>query len=161
MSCLGVHFAIPSGTGGALWDGDDAARAFVERLEAAWDTDHLQETDKAWDPIHRCLTDGTVGWCPEAWPLNGAILGDDPLYKGDDYIVQHLFANEVVEVADGLDRVTQEWFRERFLALAEHGYDGAVDEAAFDYVWYWFERLRAFFRRSADEGRETVFTADQ
>jgi hypothetical protein len=29
------------------------------------------------------------------------------------------------------------------------------------YTWYWFERLRAFFRKTADEGRAMVFTADQ
>ncbi len=26
---------------------------------------------------------------------------------------------------------------------------------------YWFELMRAFFRKSADEGRRLVFTADQ
>jgi Domain of unknown function (DUF1877) len=42
-----------------------------------------------------------------------------------------------------------------------HGYDRAVDEEAFDYTWYWFERMRAFFRKTADEGRAMVFTAEQ
>jgi hypothetical protein len=37
----------------------------------------------------------------------------------------------------------------------------ASDEAAFDQTWGWFELMRAFFRKSADEGRRTVFTADQ
>jgi uncharacterized protein DUF1877 len=161
MSCLGVHFSIPADHGGPLWDGDDAARAFVAELEETWDTDYLQQTDKAWDPIHRCLTDGTFGWCPEAWPLNGAILGDDPLYTRDDYIIQHLTATEVVEVADALDPLTQEWFRARFLGLPGHGYQDATDEDAFDYTWYWFERMRAFFRKTADEGRAMLFTADQ
>jgi hypothetical protein len=161
VSCLGVHFSLPDDQGGPLWDGDDAARAFVAELEEAWDTCYLQETDKAWDPIHRCLTDGTFGWCPQAWPLNGAILGDDPLYTRDDYIIQHLSAAEVIEVADALDPLTQEWFRGRFLALPGHGYEGAVDEGAFDYTWYWFQRMRAFFRRTADEKRAMVFTADQ
>jgi hypothetical protein len=35
------------------------------------------------------------------------------------------------------------------------------DEASFDYPWYWFELMRAFFRKTADEGRHMVFTADQ
>jgi hypothetical protein len=33
--------------------------------------------------------------------------------------------------------------------------------AAFDYTWHWFEFMRAFFRKTADEGRQIVFTADQ
>ena len=27
---------------------------------------------------------------------------------------------------------------------------------AFDYTWHWFELMRAFFRRTADEGRQMV-----
>ena len=40
-------------------------------------------------------------------------------------------------------------------------YQGSTDEAAFDYTWHWFELMRAFFRKTADEGRQIVFTADQ
>lgn len=52
-------------------------------------------------------------------------------------------------------------FRARFFALSSYGYQGRTDEAAFDYTWGWFELMRAFFRKSADEGRRMVFTADQ
>ena len=75
MSCLGVHFSFPAAQGGSLWDGDEAARAFVAELEERWDTYYLQETDKAWDAIHRCLSDGTLVWDAGRWPLRGAILG--------------------------------------------------------------------------------------
>lgn len=34
-------------------------------------------------------------------------------------------------------------------------------EAAFRLHLGWFELMRAFFRKSADEGRRLVFTADQ
>jgi hypothetical protein len=161
MGLMGVHFSVAQEETGPLFDGDDAARAFVDQVEDRWDRYYLQETDKAWHPIHCCLTDGTFGWCPEAWPLNGAILGDDPLYAGSDFIIQHLFPEEVAEVAGALDPLTQAWFRERFFALPGHGYTGNVTEADFDYVWYWFERMRAFFRKTADEGRAMVFTAEQ
>jgi hypothetical protein len=30
-----------------------------------------------------------------------------------------------------------------------------------DYTWHWFKLMRAFFRKTADEGRQMVFTAHQ
>jgi len=39
-----VHFSFPADQGGELWDGDEAARAFVAELEEQWDTYYLQET---------------------------------------------------------------------------------------------------------------------
>nr|BFE74307.1 hypothetical protein GCM10020092_076080 [Actinoplanes digitatis] len=42
---------------------DDEVRAFVEEVEMGdWDGEPLDcETDKAWDAMHRCLSDGTLG----------------------------------------------------------------------------------------------------
>jgi hypothetical protein len=166
MSCLGVHFAVTAAEAGALWDlaqaeRDDEVLAFVEALEERWDTEHLQETDKAWDAIHRCLADGTLDYLGGEWPLNGAVLGEESLYSGTDYIVRYLTDEDVQQVADALDGVAQPWFRDRFSRLAAHGYGGRLDEDEFDYTWHWFELLRAFFRKTADEGRHLVFTADQ
>jgi hypothetical protein len=30
-----------------------------------------------------------------------------------------------------------------------------------DYTWHWFKLMRTFFRKTADEGRQMVFTAHQ
>jgi len=52
--------------------------------------------------------------------------------------------------------------RGRIVGVSQaHGYEGRTDEAAFDYTWRWFELMRAFFRKTADEGRQMIFTADQ
>ena len=161
MGCLGVHFSFPADQGGQLWDGEEAARAFVGELEDRWDAANLQQSDKAWDPIHRCLADGTLAWAGGDWPLNGAVLGGEPMYLGSDYIIMFLDDRDVAEIAVALDEVTQPWFRARFFALPDHGYERSTDEAAFDYTWHWFELMRAFFRKSADEGLQIVFTADQ
>jgi len=161
MSCLGVHFSFPPDQGGGLWDGDEAARAFVAELEERWDTYYLQETDKAWDAIHRCLSDGTLKWNAGDWPLNGAILGGEHMYLGSDFIICFIDDEDITEIASALDEVTQPWFRERYFGLAARGYEGPVSEPDFDYTWHWFELMRAFFRKTADEGRHMVFTADQ
>lgn len=69
MSCLGAHFALTMEQASrfmGLPDGDDIAlREFVEEIEEGadaegWDDEWVQETDKAWDAIHRCLTDGKL-----------------------------------------------------------------------------------------------------
>jgi hypothetical protein len=44
---------------------DEGLLAFVEEIEEGpdakgWDAEWVQETDKAWDAIQRCLTDGRV-----------------------------------------------------------------------------------------------------
>jgi hypothetical protein len=161
MGRLGVHFSFPAGQGGQLRNGDEASLAFVGELKDRWDTYYLQETDQAWDSIHRCLADGTLAWAGGHWPLNGAILGGEPMYLGSDYIIMFLDDLDVAEIADALDEVTQPWFRARFFARPAHGYQGHTDEAAFDYTWHWFELMRAFFRKTADEGRPVVFTAGQ
>jgi hypothetical protein len=161
MGSTGVHFSFPTGQGGQLWDGDEASLAFVDELEERWDEYYLQQTDKAWDPIHRCLADGTLAWDAGDWPLSGAVMGGEPMYFGPDFIISFLDDHDVAEVAGALDEVTQPWFRARFFALPAQDYQGHIDEAAFDYTWHWFELMRSFFRKTADEGRQMVFTANQ
>ncbi len=84
MGCLGVHFSFPAGAGGQLWDGDEASRAFVEELEDRWDTYYLQQTDKAWDPIHRCLADGTLAWAGDDPDREGLIWTPDRVVRASE-----------------------------------------------------------------------------
>lgn len=163
MGSRGMHFALTAAQEQQVWQHfyDHTVPEFVQHLHEDDDEDHRQRTDKAWDVIHRCLAAGTLVWDAGDWPLRGAVLGGESLYFGDDQVVMLLTADEVVEVADALDTVGQPWFRARFVDLARHGYRGPTDEDAFDYAWYWFEFLRAFFRKTADENRAMLFTADQ
>ena len=82
MGCLGVHFALTMEHASRLLDmpgmDDDGLMAFVEDMEEGadgkgWDEEWVQETDKSWDAIHRCLTDGKLEWGPTAFPK--CILG--------------------------------------------------------------------------------------
>ena len=161
MSRTGTHFALTPEQEQAVWSNfyDETMLDYVEILHE--DSEERQGTDKAWDPIHRCLSDGTLMWDAGRWPLRGAILGSESMYFGPDHVVMLLERDEVAVVAAALDRVSQEWLHERFVALRQYGYEGAVDEAAFDYVWYWFERMRGFFRRASDEDRAMLFAASQ
>ena len=86
MSCLGVHFALTEKQLQLLTEasGDEELRAVIEGIEEEeWDESYTQETDKAWDAIHRCLSDGSLNPGAGSYPLNRTILGGSHLYQGE------------------------------------------------------------------------------
>ncbi len=64
MACRGVHFSLDEPTALALKaivDEQERLQCIQERIEEDYFKNHpewLAETDKAWDWIHRVLTDG-------------------------------------------------------------------------------------------------------
>ena len=63
VACRGVYFALTQDEEQRLLqcgDDDSVLSLIQEDIEARWDADHLLELDKAWDAIHRCLTDGEL-----------------------------------------------------------------------------------------------------
>jgi hypothetical protein len=102
MACRGDHFALSPGEAEKIQSALDyeGLMAVVEGIEEGWDRGWLQETDKAWDAIHRCLTDGTLRYGSS--PLHKCILGEVNLYDGDDYIVNLVEPAEVKEVATAI-----------------------------------------------------------
>ena len=91
MACRGVFFALtPSQRDRLLELSSDRDRIdyIQEDIEEAWDEAHVFETDKAWDAIHRCLTDGTLTIGSASSPLGKLILGGTQLYSDtNEYIV--------------------------------------------------------------------------
>ena len=117
-------------------------------------------TDKAWDAIHRCLTDGTLrngqgplGWC---------ILGGEQLHQDASYNISLLTPEQVQQVAEAL-QLTKEWMRARFFKIdpADYGTAGMLRDEDFDYTWDWFEGVRDYYSKAAAEGRWSIFTVDQ
>ena len=93
MACRGVHFAIDATIAQRLLASvgdDEALMAVVEEIEQAWDGDHVAESDKAWDAIHRCLTDGELLYDNGEYPLNRVVVGGQQLHEGDDYTVSYV-----------------------------------------------------------------------
>jgi hypothetical protein len=60
---------------------NEQVQAVIADIEERWDERFLGETDKAWDAIHHCLTDGTLAWGNGMFPLNRCILGGEQLYR--------------------------------------------------------------------------------
>ncbi|MEM9419483.1 MAG: YfbM family protein [Planctomycetota bacterium] len=164
MACLGVHFALTDKEEAQLLDAvgnDDAViKVIQEEIEDRWDEDWLQETDKAWDAIHRCLTDGTLNVIPKS-PLHQCILGGRPLYSGDAYIISYLTAEEVQGIATAITRFGNSEIRDRYFKINESDYGIPLSQEDLDYTWGWFEPLKDFFAKAARANRAVVFTVDQ
>jgi hypothetical protein len=77
MARRGVHFALTEEQLSRLLGvaSDEELISFVEDVEEIWDKESLAESDKAWDAIHRCLTDGSLLYESGEYPLNHVICG--------------------------------------------------------------------------------------
>jgi hypothetical protein len=159
----GVHFAIDEPTSqrllAAVGD-DEALMSLIEEIEQAWDLEHLAQSDKAWDAIHRCLTDGQLLYENGDYPLNRVIAGGRQLHEGDDYTVSFVPPSEVRDVATALETVTAAWFRDRYMTVLPKDYSLNYGEEDLEYSWSWFEGVKALFALAASEGRAVIFTVD-
>ena len=163
MACRGVHFAIAEDQANALLEaeGDEQVMEIVEQIEETWDADNLAASDKAWDAMHRCLTDGQLVDGGGVYPFNHCVLGPRQLYKGDGYIVSLVLPNEVRDVADALRRVSREWFDEQYTTRVPSDYAPEYGPEDQEYTWNWFEGVRDLFVKAASRNRAIIFTVDQ
>ncbi|QEG26380.1 hypothetical protein GobsT_11190 [Gemmata obscuriglobus] len=161
MGVRGVHLALTAEESSRLMDTpymtDDAIIAFVEEIEARWDREWLQETDKAWDAIHRCLTGGKLEYGDS--PLHMCVFAHDNLLVDEDrFTVCHADANEVKQVAAAIAGIDKAELRRRYDAIEPDQYDGALGDEDFEYTWGWFVPLREFFNKAAAHDRAVIFT---
>jgi hypothetical protein len=164
MGARGVHFAVTSDQLARLLaaSDDDGLMEVIEQVEDAWDKDYLAESDKAWEAIHRCLTDGSLLYESGEYPLNHVICGGRQLYQGEEYTVSLVMPEQVRDVSNALDPLTEQWMRERYFSLLKPGgYEGEIGDEDFQYTWTWFENVRDLYRKAAAGGRAVIFTVDQ
>lgn len=163
MGCLGVHFAIDGATAARLLaaEDDEDVASIIEEIEETWDRRFLFDTDKAWDALHRCLSDGTLDPDSGSYPLSHVVLGGVSLYEGEDYVVALVTADQVPEVAAALAPIDRAWLRERYDSLEFPDYQGVRGDEDFEYTWGNVQGLDGFFRTAAEAGRAVIFTVDQ
>jgi hypothetical protein len=163
MACRGVHFAPTEEDARRLLAAEDnaAVLAVVEEIEERWDEGWLAESDKAWDAIHRCLSNGTLYYDEGEYPLNRAVLGGKHLYDGDDYVVAYVAPNEVKDVAAALDGLSQADLRTRYDLIDADDYEGGHGDEDFKATWENFVGIRDLYKKAAAAGRAVVFTVDQ
>jgi hypothetical protein len=163
MSSLGVHFAVNKSQAQALLaaKSDRALMRLIEQIEEVWEQPFVVESDKAWDAIHRCLTDGTLLYVSGEYPLNHCICGGQQLYRGRDYTVSFVSARQVKDVSAALNKLTKARMRRRYSLLDPEEYNEVeMGEEDFSYTWENFLDIRRFYRKAAEVGRAVIFTVD-
>lgn len=164
MAWRGVHFAVDEAMAARLLAADNDAALkdiVIEEIEEAWDRDWLYQTDKAWEGIHRALTDGKLEYDNGSYPLNACILGGEQLHDDEDYIVAFVRPEQVAEVAEALKAIDRAALARGYAQIGADDYYGPEPgDDDFDYVWEWFEGLPNFFAKAAAAGRAVIFTVD-
>jgi hypothetical protein len=163
MSARGVHFAVTRAQAKELLAArsDRKLMGLIEAIEEAWDEPFVVESDKAWDAIHRCLTDGSLLYVSGEYPLNHCICGGRQLFRGRDYTVSFVSAPQVKDVAAALAKVTKAWMRKRYDQIDLEEYDEVeMGDEDFNYTWESFLDVRRFYKKAAGAGRAVIFTVD-
>ena len=164
MACRGVHFAIEPWEAERLSSAvnDEGCLSIIkDEIEQRWDQEWCYETDKAWDAIHRCLTDGQLSFENGEYPLRACILGGRALYSGADYICLLVTPEQAGEIGRALATIGEQEFRQRYEKINRKGYSRELDEQDFGYTWEYFSGLSDFFQRANSCNRFVVFTVDQ
>ncbi len=167
MACLGVHFALTAEEAKTLKSfKNDSER--LEHLQEEIEETYINgrpglfaETDKAWDAMHRLLSDGELSYYDGPEPLRFAVIGGDPIYAERDYIMSLKTPEQVKAVAAALPTITKAGFREKYNLMDEAKYGCPKSDEDFEYTWDWFTGVVTLYQKAAEEGRFVLFTADQ
>jgi hypothetical protein len=160
MPHAGVLYAITEETVAALLAASTDAEllSVVGTLEEEADEGQRADIDKAWDAIHRTLTDGSLNMSEGAEPLANAILGGKQLYRGDDDIVSLVLAEQVPEVARALARLDEGTFHQRYARLEQSDYAPVYGKKDARIAWEYFASVVLLYEHAAASGRAVMFT---
>jgi len=164
MSCRGVHFVLNHEQYRKILSAktdESVIEIIQEEIEEEWDEEWLCETDKAWDAIHRCLTNGKLECNEKEYPLNAVILCGKQLHESDDYIISLVEPEEVSAVVDALQGIDKDALKEAYEKIDQKDYDGEIGEEDFEYTWEYFSDLPPLFSKAAKAGRAVIFSVDQ
>ena len=139
---------------------DEAVMEVIEEVEEDWDRSNLVETDKAWDAIHRALTDGALEWANGEYPLNHVILGGLDLMEGEDYVAVLKSPDQVRDVADAIVAIDDVAMAGRYASIVPSDYAPEYGDDDRDYTVEWFGGVRTFYRTAAVADRWVLFTSD-
>lgn len=155
----------------ALTDPDEILE-FLEEIEGGLDSKSIADLDKAWDPIHACLTGYGLDQIPAPegdsdppstygpHPERLALLGGRRILECEDYhIVRMVEAEDMAPLARTLEGIDEAAMRSRYEALVPDTITPkGPDEEYFEYIWQNFVTLRDLFARTAPSGNAVLFT---
>ncbi len=167
MGSFGVHFALTHEEVEKLKSiNEDVDRlAYVQELIETVYFDHhpelMAESDKAWDAMHRLLSNGELSYDEGPEPLRFTVIGGEPLYFKTDYVLSLKTPKQVKLVSPVLASISKEEFKSRYDLIDDAKYGFPKSEQDFEYTWEWFVGVVSFFQRAAEEDRYVLFKADQ
>jgi len=156
MACLGAHFALTEDEAKSLRgiSSEEARLSHLQEvIEDVYFKQHPQfkaESDKAWDAMHRVLSDGQLTWKGGKYPLNHVVLVGEQLYTKPDYIMSLKTPKQVVDISTALSSITQDEFKRRYFDINKKSglnifnislkkdssdYSHPLSEEDFSYTW--------------------------
>ena len=141
---------------------DGELRQFLDELRAAPDmkkSGRILDIGVAWDPLHRCLTEGELDPAGGDFPLNHAILGGKQLHHAGDYTAVLIRPDVTRFIADALEEVGEDDLRTKFFGLKPESYQQPITEKAFMEAWLALQNLQVFFAAASENREAVVFTA--
>ena len=167
MACLGVLFSIDRKTVDLIreFSTDEERIDYVkEVVEVDYFSNNPQwvaELGKAWDALHRSLTDGKLDFDNGEFPLSHVILGGESLCASENYIIVLKEAEQVAKIATAVLEISRAGLEKRYYALDSKQYDGTIEAEDFEYTWEWFDDSKSFWQQAAAEKRSVLLTVDQ
>jgi Domain of unknown function (DUF1877) len=155
MACRGYFLALDEPCIALLLAQDGNDEQLIQVIKEDLDMNAAPDecgVDKAWDGIHRCLTEGKLGGEDGTYPLNAVVLGGLPLHQGDDYVVSYNTPAEVREVTAALSDLDLAPFIARYWTLDPDDYGAAIDQDGLEYLTYYLREITAFYQRAAQAG---------
>lgn len=165
MACRGVLFALTEAEVAALRAcGKDAAclTHLLEEIEERTfgsQPQWKQETDKAWDAIHRLLGDGDLSFDTGPEPLRFAVLGGESIRR-KGYLLSLKTPDQVRAVAEAMEAVDAGEFFALYQDMDAGAYGYPKSQEDCECSWDWFTEMAAFYQRIAASGRWVLFSVD-
>ncbi|RKI69670.1 DUF1877 family protein [bacterium 1xD42-67] len=163
MSCLGGFRAITEEELGKLRNVPREGRIpdYLDEME----TVDIFDVDKAWDAMHRALCASELKFGNTPAPNCWVILGGEVL-RGDregeeDYLVVCKSPEQVRQVDQFLQGLTEEAFRKLYFSIDPEEYEYPMDEEDFGYTWEYLSDSRPFWHSAAEKGLWVLFDVDQ
>jgi hypothetical protein len=136
---------------------EELLQPWLERLETL--PLHVA-MDKAWEPIHRCLTGDRYAdlfFACGRMPLKLTVLGGRQIFRGGYRTASLVDADKVPRVAKALAKIDRPWMREQFFGLPDAQFH-EINEEMFEWMWGHFESLAPFFGAVASQGNAVICT---
>lgn len=169
MGCIGVLFSVDEEIVEHIKSLPMEQRPYYisEELEDLFFEEYPEKTaelDEYWDIIHRAITNGTLSFDTDEYPLNAMVLGGDVLYfdgdKYDDYIIVAKNPEMVQKLAVDISKLTKSEFKRGFLRIG-NDYSENLSNDDVENAWECLQDTIPFLKLAAKNKQWVLFTVDQ